>query len=146
MDTSSISNLLHIAASRIARRVRTTDVEEGMSPARISLLSILVREGALTLGELARIEKVRAPTMTNIIKSLEKDAYIVRRAHKLDGRVVNVQVTAKGKRRYLRSLRRRETMMDDLLEDLSHKELKAVEKAALILESHLTKLNHSEKH
>ena len=142
MDTSNISNLLHIAASRIARKLRTTDVAEGMSPARMSVLSILVREGAVTLGALARIEKVRAPTMTNIIKSLENDAYIVRRADRQDKRVVNVQLTAKGKRRYTRSLRRRETMMDSLLEDLSDKDLKTVAKAAHILESHLTKIAH----
>ena len=142
MNTSNVSNLLHIAASRIARRVKSTDSKNGMSPARMSVLSILVKQGPLTLGELARIEEVRAPTMTSIIKGLEEEGYITRRSDKSDGRIVRVRISAKGKRSYQNSLDRRANVMDALLEDLSRKELQTLHQAAKILESHLTKIKH----
>jgi DNA-binding MarR family transcriptional regulator len=142
MDTSTISNLLHIAAARIARHVKNMDASEGMSPARMSVLSVLVRDGPLTLGALARIENVRAPTMTNIIHGLEEQSYIVRRPDKFDGRVIRIQVTSKGKRRLKRGLKHRENMMDGLLKNLTSKELETVEKAVHILESSLTKSRH----
>jgi len=137
MDSQSVSNLLQLAATRIVRRVRNSDALNGLSATRMSVLSQLLKDGSQTLSELARIERVRPPTMTNVVRGLEEDGFIVRRIDKLDRRIARIQITAKGKRRLQRGLKSRESMLDGLLEGLSAKDKKAVEKAARILDARL---------
>jgi hypothetical protein len=55
---TQVADQLHSAAIHLLRRVRRADVESGISPARLSVLSVLVFGGPQTLGTLARAEQV----------------------------------------------------------------------------------------
>ncbi|MGZ6143541.1 MAG: hypothetical protein ACXWLM_09385, partial [Myxococcales bacterium] len=59
---SLVADRLHSAAIHVLRRVRAEDTRTGLSPARLSALSVVVFGGPLTLGRLAAAEKVSAPT------------------------------------------------------------------------------------
>ena len=61
---------LHLAAIHLLRNVRASDVETGLSPARLSALSVLVFGGARTITQLAAAEQVRLPTMSGIVRGL----------------------------------------------------------------------------
>src|SRR5215216_2971 len=98
---------LHSASIHVLRRVAREDPTSGLSAARLSALSVLVFGGPRTLGELASAERVRPPTMTNIVRGLEEAGLVRRDRDATDGRVTRVRATAKGERILQRARERR---------------------------------------
>jgi DNA-binding MarR family transcriptional regulator len=129
---------LHSVAIHLLRRVRRTDTRMGLSPARASVLSVLVFGGARTIGELAEVEQVRPPTMTRLVTGLESDGHVVRKADARDGRVVVVQATAKGRRVLERGRDLRVTQIEQLLSRLTPAESDALANAVNALERALS--------
>src|SRR6266496_998178 len=113
----------HSAAIHALRHVRREDPATGLSPARLSALSVLVYGGPRTLGELAAAEQVRPATMTRIAQSLVEDGYARREADPTDGRVARLTATAKGRRVMQRGRERRVTNLARLLGRLSPEEV-----------------------
>lgn len=139
MNAESVSNFLQLSAARIGRRVQGFDLVQGLSPARMSVLSQLLRDGPQTPSGLARIEGVRPPTMTLLLRSLKEQGLVLRRTDKSDRRSARIQITAKGKRVFQRGLKRRELMVAGLLKGLNQAEIRAIERAARILEDNLNR-------
>jgi DNA-binding MarR family transcriptional regulator len=99
-DSLSIAaDRFHSAAIHALRHARREDDLSGVSPARLSALSVLVFGGPKTIGELAAAEQVRPPTMSGIVDGLEEDALVKRTADPSDRRLVRVHASAKGNRR-----------------------------------------------
>ena len=133
-----IGDRLHSAAIHLLRRVRASDAETGLSPARLSLLSVLVFGGPKTPGELAAAEQVRPPTITSLVRGLEEDRLVRRAAHPDDGRAVWIRATAKGVRLIQRGRARRIENVVEVLAPLSAAELRTLGEAAEILERALS--------
>jgi len=125
---------LHRASIRLLRQVRRTDAATGLTPARASVLSVLVFGGERTLGELAGTEMVSAPTMTRLVRGLESEGHVVRQADVRDGRVTRVRATAKGRRVLEAARRRRIEQVMGLLSELSDTEVSAVRETVMLLE------------
>jgi DNA-binding MarR family transcriptional regulator len=125
---------LHSASIHVLRRVAREDPASGLSAARLSALSVLVFGGPRTLGELAAAERVRPPTMTNIVRGLEADGLVRREADPSDGRVARVRATAKGERILQRARQRRIASLADHLGALSPEEVVRVHEAAELVE------------
>lgn len=126
---------LHSAAIHLLRRVRISDVETGLSPSRLSVLSVLVFGGPRTPSELAAAEQVRLPTISGLLRGLEDDALVRREPHPSDRRAVRISATARGRRLLERGRRRRIDNLVELLEPLSADDLATLAEAAAILES-----------
>src|SRR5213594_4944670 len=92
-----VADRLHSAAIHLLRRARRTDPLTGVSPAQLSALSVLM-SGTKTLGELAAAEQVRPPTMSRLVKEMERAGVARRENDPNDGRVVRIRATAKGLR------------------------------------------------
>ena len=131
---SRTADRLHSAAIHLLRRVRSSDVETGLSPSRLSLLSVLVFGGPRTPSELAAAEQVRLPTISGLLRGLEGDALVRREPHPVDRRAVRITATAKGRRLLERGRQRRIDNLVELLEPLSSEELATLGDAAEILE------------
>jgi DNA-binding MarR family transcriptional regulator len=96
-DRREIADRLHSASIHLLRRARRGDPLTGATPAQLSALSVLM-SGPKTLGDLAAAEQVRAPTISRLAAEMERIGLIRRRADAGDGRVVRVEMTAKGRR------------------------------------------------
>ena len=131
---SEAADKLHSASIHVLRRVAREDPASGLSAARLSALSVLVFGGACTLGELAAAERVRPPTMTNIVRGLEADGLVRREADPSDGRVARVRATAKGERILQRARARRIANLAERLRSLSPEEVVHVHEAAELVE------------
>ena len=59
---------------------------------------MVVFGGPVTLGQLARAEQVKPPTMTRIVTGLEKAGLVKRTGDARDHRLTRIQATAKGQR------------------------------------------------
>ena len=96
MDPTSLADHLHSAAIHLLRRLRREDDASGLPAPQLSALSVIVFGGPITLGDLARAEQVRPPTISRLIGMLEARKLVERVADATDGRVVRVRATARG--------------------------------------------------
>jgi len=96
-DLFFLAERLHAAAIHLLRRSRRGDPEAGLSPARLSVLAVLVYGGAAGLSDLARAEQVKPPTMSRLVDGLEAAGLVVRAGDPRDRRKVRVTVTEQGR-------------------------------------------------
>ena len=130
-----VADLLHSAAIHLLRRAREEDQALGVSPARLSALSVVVFRGPLTLGELAEAESVRSATMTGIVTGLERQGLVRRRPDERDRRAVLVETTAAGERMLARGRGRRIGAVAERLGDLSDDDVAVLRRAGELLEA-----------
>jgi DNA-binding MarR family transcriptional regulator len=95
-DLRAAASALNSGAIHLLRSLREVDREAGLTPARLSALSVLVFGGPCTLGALAAAEGVAGPTMTRIVDGLIAEGLAERRPHASDGRAVLVAATTAG--------------------------------------------------
>lgn len=113
-----LADRLHGMAIRLLRKLRGEDRASGLSPARLSALSVLVYSGEMTLGELAATEQVRAPTMSVTVRALEHAGLVrVQRGNK-DGRQRNIAVTTRGQVVLINARERRVKRLADAIAGL----------------------------
>ncbi|HEX3704107.1 MAG TPA: MarR family transcriptional regulator [Vicinamibacterales bacterium] len=132
-DRLEIADRLHSAAIHLLRLVRGQDENSGLSPARLSALSVVVFAGPVTLGRLASAEQVTAPTMTRLVAALEADGLISRKDDTEDRRVVWLSATAKGKKILQEGRRRRVHALAGALSALNAEELTVLSDAAALM-------------
>ncbi|MGH9224244.1 MAG: MarR family winged helix-turn-helix transcriptional regulator [Acidimicrobiales bacterium] len=125
---------LHSAAIHLLRLVRREDTASGLSPARLSALSVLVFGGPRTVGELAAAEQVRSPTMSRLVAEMERDRLVERTASSDDRRSVVVSATAAGRQVLFAGRRRRVATLAARLETLDDGEVAVLDQAAAIVE------------
>jgi DNA-binding MarR family transcriptional regulator len=87
---------LNSAAIHLLRGMRAADRASGLTPARLSALSVLVFGGPSTLGHLARTEDVSGPTMTRIVDGLVNLGLATREEHPESARQVLISPTQAG--------------------------------------------------
>jgi DNA-binding MarR family transcriptional regulator len=93
---ADVAGDLNSAAIHLLRGLRATDRAAGLTPARLSALSVLVFGGPCTLGRLARTEDVAGPTMTRIVDGLVDLGLAERSPHPDSARMVLVSPTSEG--------------------------------------------------
>src|ERR1700743_1485699 len=98
LDPESLAEQLHSTAIHLLRNLRKADELSGTTGPRLSALSVIVFNGPITLGDLAKAEQVRPPTMTRIVHALEEQGFITKTKNEQDGRVIHISATVKGKR------------------------------------------------
>jgi DNA-binding MarR family transcriptional regulator len=136
-ELSTAADRFHSAAIHALRYARREDDASGLSPARLSALSVLVFGGSMTIGDLAATEQVRPPTMSAIVDGLERDGLVKRAADRDDRRVVRVAASAKGKRVLQRARKRRIAALADRLSHLDARQIELVREAAELVDASL---------
>jgi DNA-binding MarR family transcriptional regulator len=124
---------LRLAITRLARRLRQQG-ETAASPTQLAVLATVERDGPLTLGELAAVERVQPPTITAAVGRLEDRGLVRRRTDAIDRRVARVEVTAQGRLLLDESRSRKTAYLESRLEALDADERDTLERAAVILE------------
>ncbi len=133
VNRRDVADRLHSAAIHLLRTLRKTDTATGISPARLSALSVLVFGGPRSLRELAEAEQVTAPTMSRIVAGLESDGYVTRRPDRHDQRAIQLRSTAKGKAALERARRLRIESLASLLRSASKDDLATLSQAARLI-------------
>ena len=86
------------------------------------------------MGELAAAEQVRPPTISRLVKDLERQGLVSRKSDPGDERVQRVSATAKGRRLLNEGRRRRVSKLAAGLARLSAKERRQLLRSAELLE------------
>jgi DNA-binding MarR family transcriptional regulator len=133
-EVEAVAERLHSAALLLLRRLRTEGDARGLSPPRLSALSVVVDAGPIGIGALAATEGVSAPTMSRLVDGLERDALVTRGADPDDARGVLVRATVRGRRVRSEGRRQRTRILAVELQRLSRAELDAIRAVAELIE------------
>ncbi|HEV7838069.1 MAG TPA: MarR family transcriptional regulator [Gemmatimonadaceae bacterium] len=132
-DALALADQLHSAAIHLLRRLRKEDDAGGLSAPRLSALSVVVFGGPVTLGQLARAEQVKPPTMTRIVTGLEKDGLVRRKGDERDRRLTRIHATSKGEKVLMAGRSRRVELLASAMKGLGAKELADLARSAQLL-------------
>ena len=133
-DYVEVANRLNSAAIHLLRRSSRDDGQDGVTGARLSALSVLVFGGPQSLTQVARRERVAAPTMSRIVDALVRDGLAERTSIEDDRRQSRITVTAEGRRLLERGRARRIQNLAIELEGLIEEDLRVLERSLDILE------------
>jgi DNA-binding MarR family transcriptional regulator len=129
-----IAALLNDQFSRLSRQLRNMEMPDGMTPERLSALSVIEKRGPISVTALADKEMVRPATMSRMVSALVDEGLVRRREDKNDGRGVLVSATPKGRRAYQRAQQQRLQQFAEALNALSPEQLSAMRSLAAALE------------
>lgn len=137
MQTSSrapqLASRLRLAVARTARRLRQ-EAGGGLSPTLSAALASIDRHGPLTPSELADRERVKRPTATRLLATLEGGGLIARTSDPSDRRSSLIAITPEG-RELMRTLRtRKDAYLAQRLRKLSAEDRETLDRAADLLE------------
>src|SRR6185503_9147744 len=133
-DPAGVADQLHSAAIHLLRQLRREDDASGLSAPRLSALSVVVFGGPLSLGDLARAEQVRPPTMTRIVTGLEKDGLVTRAGDLRDRRLTLISATSKGQKILAVGRARRVEKLAAAVDRLTQGELAQLQRGAELLQ------------
>ncbi|MFB2557377.1 MarR family winged helix-turn-helix transcriptional regulator [Herbiconiux liangxiaofengii] len=135
-DRAEIAARLALAVGRLNRRIRPAG---DLTPGQVSALSIVVRNGPIRPGDLARAERVAAPTITRLLAELESRGLTSRSADPDDGRSFFVSATEAGAEAILRARRLRAERVLALFDELDEAQIEhlgaALDALELVAES-----------
>jgi DNA-binding MarR family transcriptional regulator len=138
---SEIAALLHEQFARLTRQMRTLELPSGMTPERLSALSVIDKRGPISVSALAENEMVRPATMSRMITALVDDGLVKRAGDKTDGRGVLVSTTSKGRRTFQRAQEQRLQHFAEVLDSLSSEQLSAMRNLTAALDRLTTLLD-----
>jgi DNA-binding MarR family transcriptional regulator len=99
-DALALADELRPVLHRLYRQLRreSEDLNRGVSPLQNLLLAAIIEHPGIGVADLARIEKLRGPTISGHVKRLESAGLIARAAPlSEDRRRVGLVVTARGR-------------------------------------------------
>ena len=117
-ELEATASALNSGAIHLLRSLRAVDRLAGLTPQRLSALSVLVFGGPCSLGALASAEGVAGPTMTRMVDGLIDTGLAGRQSHPTDGRAVLIAATPEGAALMRAAQRRRIDALADALENL----------------------------
>jgi DNA-binding MarR family transcriptional regulator len=131
--TESPDDDLRLAVLRISRRMRLERSNTDVTDSQLSVLFVLNKEGAQTLGSLSDHERVTPPSMNRTVNSLVDAGLATRSSSPEDGRKVLIAATEAGLEIARETKRRRQAWFALRLDELDPTERAALDAAAPIL-------------
>jgi DNA-binding MarR family transcriptional regulator len=120
-------------AIHLLRSMGRVDAESGLTPARLSALSVIHFGGPVPLGRLARAEGVSSPTMSRVVDALCELGLAERRPHDINGRVTLVAATPAGSALMRHAAARRADVLAEALAALPVRQRDSLVRASLHL-------------
>jgi DNA-binding MarR family transcriptional regulator len=134
VDTLDLTSRLRLSVTRLARQLRQQS-EIGLTPTQQAALASICREGPLTLGALADVEKVAPPTITKVVDKLTELGLVERRPDPLDRRITRVAPTSAGVELLAEHHARKDAWLAQQLAELDGADLARLDDAVAVIES-----------
>ena len=132
-DAAELPARLRLAIARLARRMRQ-EAGDDLSPSMTAALATIERHGPLAPSRLAELERIQRPTVTRVLRRLEEKGLVERSADPDDRRSAVVCVTTEGAALLKKLRSRKNAYLARRLRELPDDDVKALERAADVLE------------
>jgi DNA-binding MarR family transcriptional regulator len=133
-SAEQVASALNSGAIHLLRSLAAIDKLAGLTPARLSALSVLVFAGPQSLGALATAERVAGPTMTRIVDGLANSGLADRLPDPADGRGVLIAATPAGDGLMRAAAARRISAISAAIESLPAADQRRIAAAAGLLD------------
>lgn len=133
LDPADLAARFRQALTPLVRQLRT-QVEPDMTPSLMSALGTVARQGPITLGDLAAVEKVTPPMATKLANAMAERGLVDRVPCAEDRRVARLTLTAEGRRLLDRSHRRRNAWLAQRVAALRDDERATLADAVAVIE------------
>jgi DNA-binding MarR family transcriptional regulator len=101
-SVDELAQRLNSATVHLMRALRQDTPPSGLAAEHSSALGVVVFAGPISIGALARAERVGAPAMTKTVRILEAGGFVTRERDAADARVVRIQATRRANELVLR--------------------------------------------
>jgi DNA-binding MarR family transcriptional regulator len=133
-DPDDVAQHLRRSLGRLVRTLRRHD-DDDLSPTTAAILFTVGRDGPLTLGDIARIERLAKPSVTAAVDKLTAAGLVERRGDAEDRRVAWLTITTAGRRRIDARRARRAAWLASRLQTLDDDDVRVLSRAAEILDT-----------
>lgn len=97
-ELADVAGELRVVVSRLLRQLRAARGDLDVTPSQAVVMSRLATDGALSVADLARAEKVRPQSMRVTLAALEERGMVVRAPHPTDHRQVLMSLSPEAER------------------------------------------------
>lgn len=133
-DIGKLAAELQREVGRLRRRLVTERPADAISPGALAVLGTLERQGSMSIGQLAEVERVRPSSMTSTVNALELSGLVSRRRPPEDRRVALAQITTLGRRQLAQGRRVGDDWLARQIATLGSDERAALRRAVPLLE------------
>lgn len=106
-SSACVANELVTANAKLLRWLRAADSKPALSGPQASALGVIIHADGIRMSDLAGLEEVSRPTITNTAAQLEREGLIDRQSDPTDGRVSWLRATERGRRIFAEGQSRR---------------------------------------
>jgi len=93
-----IGFLLRQAQTAVRGAIERAIQPLGVTPAQLSLLSVLVHEGVVSSADLAKLAMMTAQSAGGVVQNMEKAGWVTREKARTHGRIIWLKLTPEGRR------------------------------------------------
>ncbi len=93
-----IGFLLRQAQTAVRGAIERAIQPLGVTPAQLSLLSVLVHEGAVSSADLAKLAMMTPQSAGGVVQNMEKAGWVAREKARTHGRIIWLKLTPEGRR------------------------------------------------
>ncbi len=93
-----IGFLLRQAQTAVRGAIERAIQPLGVSPAQLSLLSVLMHEGVVSSADLAKLAMMTAQSAGGVVQNMEKAGWVTREKARTHGRILWLKLTPEGRR------------------------------------------------
>lgn len=108
-DAYALAEALRPALHRLYRQLRRESDEAQLSPLHALLLVTIISRPGIGVAELARMERLRGPTISGHVKAMERDGLIARADPDPNDRRRNGLIATEKGQEFIRRLKQRRT-------------------------------------
>ncbi len=132
--TNETAARLRHAITRMNRRLRQSALG-GVTPAQASMLAAVNRLKRPSLGDLAAAEQIQPPSVTRLVRDMERLGLIERVVDDADRRCTRVTMTALGRRELAEIRQRKDEFLDRALRALPEEDRRRADELTALLET-----------
>jgi len=132
-----IGHWLKRAYVAMRRRLENELRQMGLTHSQWTAMGVLYDRSGLTHSELEQFLLIEAPSLTSLVKGMEKRGWVVRRQHPEDARVKLIELTELGRKTIEPALQLGMEGEEELLQFLSEEELEQAEQTLRKIALHL---------
>jgi DNA-binding MarR family transcriptional regulator len=125
---------IYLFVQHFGGRLRDLDARAGLTPARFSVLASLRFHGSRNIGDLAADQRVKAPSMTRLVRDMERDGLLLRAPDPADGRGVLIEMSPRAAALFAAARAKKIALVADFLETLSAPARAAIKVACAALD------------
>lgn len=125
LDPSKLAGELRPRLTRLSHLLRRETAHLSLSVQQGAVLALLL-DGPRRMGELAAVERVQLPTMTQIVGRMERQGWVHRDVVASDRRCVEVRITPEGLALVREAIARRTEILERQLRRLTAGQLGAL--------------------